>query len=581
MTLLEADGLCVTASRIPVLRDITFTLAPGQVLGIVGESGAGKSMIGRAIAHALPPGFAISAGRIRFAGESLAALSPARHRALLGRAIAFIPQEPRAALNPVHTIGQHFREHLGRLGIPAWRPRAEALLAAVHLREPASLLARYPHQLSGGMCQRVLIAMAFAGDPRLVIADEPTTALDATIQAQIVRLIRELQSRSGTAILFITHDLRLAASLCDDLLVLYAGRPAERGPARRVLSTPQHPYTRCLQLATPALAGPRAGLYSLSGQMPGLTESATLPGCRFAPRCPAAAPDCAIAEPRLQDGAACFHPDRTPAITAPALRPPAAPVQANPVLTAHALTRVYASGPLFGRKTRTNAVRSASFTIARGEFVALVGESGSGKSTIARLVMGLDPPTSGRLALDGQPVPASARAARALRLRTAQLIFQDPQSALNPRRRVADVITQPLHAPRLARRARASALLTQVGLPPDAAARYPAELSGGQRQRVTIARALCTLPKLLIADEIVSGLDVSVQAQLLDLLLTLRDQHGFAMLFISHDLAVVRYLCTRTLVMHQGRIVEEGDTGALFAAPQHPYTRALLAAAQG
>ncbi len=583
--ILEAQGVSVTAAAggrpIPVLRDLSFALAPGQVLGIVGESGAGKSMVGRTIAQALPPGFAVSGGALRFAGEDLIALPSARRRALLGRDIAFIPQEPRAALNPVLTIGQQFREHLARLGVTAWRPRAEALLAAVHLRDPAALLARYPHQLSGGMCQRVLIALAFAGEPRLVVADEPTTALDATVQAQIVRLIRELQSRAATAILFITHDLRLAASLCDDLLVLYAGRPLERGPARRVLATPQHPYTRCLQLATPALTGTRAGLYSLPGQMPGLFEAATLPGCRFAPRCPVTTPDCTAAEPALQNGTACLHPGRIPAIMpppaplAPATRP------ASPVLTARALCRTYTAGALLGRRIHTAAVRDASFAVGEGEFVALVGESGSGKSTIARLIMGLDPPTAGELTLAGQPIPASPRAARALRLATVQMIFQDPQSALNPRRRVGDLITQPLRAPRPARQARAAALLAQVGLPPDAALRTPAQLSGGQRQRVTIARALCTLPKLLIADEIVSGLDVSVQAQLLDLLLELRDRHGFAMLFISHDLAVVRHLCTRTLVMHQGEIVEQGDTERLFADPQHPYTRTLLAAARG
>ncbi len=567
--------------RAPVLRDLDFTLEAGQVLGVVGESGAGKSMLGRAIAQALPAGFAVDAGTLHYGTENLVTMSPLRRRALLGRDIAFIPQEPIAALNPVRSIGRQMREHLARLAVPDWRARAIELLAAVHLRAPASLLARYPHQLSGGMCQRVLIAMAFASDPKLVIADEPTTALDVTVQAQILRLIRELQSRVGTAMVFITHDLRLAGEICDDLLVLYAGRPAERGPAGRVFAAPAHPYTRCLQLAAPSLHGPRRALYPLLGQMPGLREISAMPGCRFATRCPAAQPVCTAEEPALVSGAACHFPQAAGAIAVPP-EAPAIPVEDGPeLLRTERLSRVFVTRGLFTRH-ETVAACNIDFSIRRGEFVGLVGESGSGKSTIARLIMGLERPSTGTILLEGVPLPDRPAAARIRRLAAMQMVFQDPQSALNPRRTVADIVTQALRAAGAtpaARASRAATLLQQVGLAPEIAARIPAELSGGQRQRVNIARALCTVPSLLVADEIVSGLDVSVQAQILDLLLTLRQELGFAMLFISHDLAVVRYLCSRVLVMQSGRIVEQGETGRVFADPRDDYTRTLLAAA--
>src|SRR5215470_17385669 len=305
MTLLVAEAITVTApiggARIPVSRHLDFALAPGKILGLVGESGAGKSMVGRAIAQLLPPGFAVTAGRLAFAGEDLVAMPAERRRALIGRDIAFVPQEPLAALNPVLTIGQQMGEHLARLGVPSSARRAEALrlIDRVHLPRPAEVLARYPHQLSGGMCQRVLIALAFASRPRLVVADEPTTALDVTIQARIVELIAELQARDGTALVFITHDLRLAAQICDDVLVLYAGRAVEYGPARQVMAAPAHPYTRSLKLAGPAMTGPRRALQALPDRMPGLRALKDIAGCSFAPRCPIALAQCRAAEPPL------------------------------------------------------------------------------------------------------------------------------------------------------------------------------------------------------------------------------------------------------------------------------------------
>jgi peptide/nickel transport system ATP-binding protein len=596
--ILRADGLTVSAAvgGVPtaLIKQLSFALPPGRILGLVGESGAGKSMIGRVIGNALPPGFAVSAGSLAFAGQDLLGLSAASRRALLGREIAFVPQEPLTALNPARSIGSQFDEHLTRLGLAtrrARRDRALAMFEAVHLRQGADLLTKYPHQLSGGMCQRVLIALAFAGSPRLVVADEPTTALDVTVQARIVRLIAELQARAGTALIFITHDLRLAGEICDEVAVLYAGQVMERGPARALFAQARHPYTRCLQLANPATAGGRRGLYVLPDQMPSLQTLAGMAGCRFSTRCPLSVPgQCDRLEPALSavaadHVAACFHADRTPRIQEPPAsftQRPQAAGRAPPVLDLQGVSKTFVtSHGLFGRR-RTQAVAQATFAVAPGEFVGLVGESGSGKSTVARLVAGLERPTAGRVLIEQQDQQSGQT--RRQRVETVQMVFQDPQSALNPRSRVGSIVTQAMQVGRtpstpVQRQARALELLAEVGMAPQMAGRYPSQLSGGQRQRVNIARALCVLPKLLVADEIVSGLDVSVQAQLLNLLLRLREELGFAMLFISHDLSVVRYLCDRVLVMYRGEIVEQGATEEVFARPRHDYTRTLIAAA--
>ena len=591
MALLEADQLSVGSKDAALIKRLSFSLEPGKILGLVGESGAGKSMVGRTIAQALPPGFAVTSGTLKFGPHDLVAMSGARRRALLGSEIAFIPQEPLTALNPVRSIGSQFGEHLKRLGLASAggrRARMLALFESVHLPDPLGLLSRFPHQLSGGMCQRVLIAMAFASRPRLVVADEPTTALDVTIQARIVRLLAQMQANDRTAVLFITHDLRLAAQICDEIVVLYAGRAAERGPGRSLFVRPLHPYTLCLQRANPPMTGPRRALATIADQMPGLRELAALSGCRFASRCPVVTEDCRRIEPPDRElvprhFAACLHVDRTPRIAAlgDAVLPVPQVSAGAPVLQLEQLTKRFLSRrTLWGRRIEMTAVSDASVTIAAGEFVALVGESGSGKSTVARMVAGLERPSSGRIMLDGQDV---AGITRAQRIRATQMVFQDPQSALNPRRRVRAIVTQAMqagaaHATLNARTQRAAELLAEVGLSPEIGGRYPSQLSGGQRQRVNIARALCVLPRLLVADEIVSGLDVSVQAQLLNLLLRLRTELGFAMLFISHDLSVVRYLCTRVLVMYRGEIVEQGTTDAVFAHPQHAYTQRLLAA---
>jgi oligopeptide/dipeptide ABC transporter ATP-binding protein len=580
----------VGAQVVPAIRGLSFDLAPGQILGLVGESGAGKSMIGRSIAKLLPPGFEITAGSLLFEGENLVQMPPARRRALLGRAIAFIPQQPMTALNPVMTVGAQFDEHLARLGEDSRkgrRERAIAALAAARLQRPADLLSQYPHQLSGGMCQRVLIAFAFSSNPRLVIADEPTTALDVTVHPPILRLIAEMQGQYGTAVIFITHDLRLAAQLCDNIIVMYAGRAIESGPARSILSNPAHPYTRCLQLANPTMHSARRTLYVMPDQMPSLRQLANMSGCHFAARCPLVVADCRQAEP---PDVALENAHRVACIRASAVHGIATPVAVSAipddshqmVLRVNGLQKRYTvRSALFGGPRTVEAVKDASFAIAENEFVALVGESGSGKSTIAKLLVGLEQASAGRILLNGDDLTHPSLRTSAQRSAILQMVFQDPQSALNPRRRVASIITQAMeagsrHASWEERLKRTAELLAEVGLAADFAARLPSQLSGGQRQRVNIGRALCNIPKILIADEIVSGLDVSIQAQLLNLLARLRSELGFAMLFISHDLSVVRHLCSRVLVMYRGEIVEQGPVETVFTHPQHAHTRAML-----
>jgi peptide/nickel transport system ATP-binding protein len=395
-----------------------------------------------------------------------------------------------------------------------------------------------------------------------------------------------MQQEHGTAVMFITHDLRLAAQICDEVIVMYAGRAVERGPARTVLSAPAHPYTRCLNLANPSISERRA-LYVIPEQMPSLRQLRDLPGCHFAPRCPNAALECRRSDPPdatigTDHIVACIRAEATDRIAAPKSAIVTADVYDRHLLQVDRLSKRYGGDKRwFGGTAETVAVKEASFDIAESEFVALVGESGSGKSTIAKMLAGLEQPSSGRILLGGQDLISASPQARALRVKSVQMVFQDPQSALNPRRRAASLVTQALEAdhrrtPLPERIARADALLSDVGLSVDLGHRFPAQLSGGQRQRINIARALCTLPKLLIADEIVSGLDVSIQAQLLNLLSRLRSEFGFAMLFISHDLSVVRHLCSRVLVMHRGEIVEQGPVDRVFADPQHPHTRALL-----
>jgi peptide/nickel transport system ATP-binding protein len=590
---LSFDTVTVTARMggrsIDVLRDISFALGQGDIVGLVGESGAGKSMIGRVISGLLPDNFSVGAGTVTFDGTDLLALGRTERRALLGRRIAFIPQEPLSALNPVRTIGSQFSEHLRHIGIEKSRHRALMIerLSQVQLRNAEEALLRFPHELSGGQCQRVLIAMAFAGEPALVVADEPTTALDVMTQAHIVRLIAEQQNLHRTALLFITHDLRLAGHVCRNVGVMYAGDMVEFGPAAAVLKAPSHPYSRSLLAAIPELTGPRRVLPALSDHMPGLGSFAVLAGCRFAPRCTVKDPECAATRlpPRMVgEGHWVRCAERCEAAAnageGDVINLPAGCAEA-PASVAFEKVRLsyHASRGFLGlRRSRFDAVKSATFSVREGEILGIVGESGSGKTSVGRLIVGLEKPSEGTIRINGRE-----RVAGAIHLthRDTQLIFQDPQSALNPRRSVLRLLTQALevgesYAPELQRRSAAETLLRDTGLPTDCLERFPSQLSGGQRQRVNIGRALGAKPRLIVADEIVSGLDVSVQAHILNCLLALNRRHRLTMVFISHDLAVVRYLCSRILMMHAGEIVEEGPTETVFSNPQHPYTKALL-----
>ena len=617
MTMLSISDLSLTTrvdgKPVDLLRDITLSVERGKVLGLVGESGAGKSMIGRLIAGHTPPGFEVTKGRIEFDGQNLLSLAAREWRGLLGRRIAFIPQEPLTALNPVLTIGQTFDEHLMLLGIPASRRKdlIVAQLSAVKLPHPEQMVRRYPHQLSGGQCQRVLIAMAFVANPSLIIADEPTTALDVVSQAHILSLLAEQQRQHETAVILITHDLRLAAHVCDDICVLYAGEQVEYGPAADVLREPRHPYTWALHDATPDVHGVQRVLPMLGGQMPGLAALATLGGCRFAARCPTRNATCESGARALRESSPghwvrCAHTCEVAlhaigtvehsvehpiahsamAATGPGWLAPHGDPTAAPLVELRDVTLRYTArrGLLGQRQSHTDAVSHVSLKVQPGEFVGIVGESGSGKTSIARLIVGAENITSGELLIEGQDRAKAAATVQRLTREHVQMIFQDPHSALNPRRSVFRLLTQTYevdHIPgalqRLPRQERASQLLQDVGLASDALERFPSQLSGGQKQRVNIGRALCVIPRLVVADEIVSGLDVSIQAQILNLLLELGRAHGIALLLISHDLSVVRYLCSRVIVMQSGKIVEEGKTGEVFANPQHAYTRLLLA----
>jgi peptide/nickel transport system ATP-binding protein len=590
----------VNGQQVDLLRGLSVSLGRGRVLGLVGESGAGKSMIGRIIAGHTPSGFEVTKGRVLFDGTDLLSLDRKAWRALLGRRIAFIPQEPLTALNPVLTIGQTFDEHLAHLGIAAKERRALMLqqLDAVHLPKPDDMLHRYPHELSGGQCQRVLIAMAFVANPALIVADEPTTALDVVSQVNVLQLLAEQRRQHETAMLLITHDLRLAAHVCDDITVLYAGEQVEYGPAREVLRRSRHPYTWALDQATPDVHGPQRRLSALGGQMPGISALGSMTGCRFVSRCPQRLAACEAAPPASIESAPghwvrCLKPRDVASMLVNGTcdsvettwEAPDGKPSVTPLIELRDATLCYTArrGLLGQRKVRNFAVEGLSLTVQPGEFVGIVGESGSGKSSVAKLIVGAEALTGGVLLIEGQDRVLADAEVRRLNREHVQMIFQDPHSALNPRRSVYRLLTQAYEADRAAaammkqpRDGRAQELLADVGLPRDTLPRFPSQLSGGQKQRVNIGRALCVMPRLIVADEIVSGLDVSVQAQILNLLIELGRRHGIALVLISHDLSVVRYLCSRVVVMQRGKVVEQGKTEEVFSDPQHTYTRLLL-----
>jgi peptide/nickel transport system ATP-binding protein len=524
--LLSVEGLSIDVRGDPgrrrVVDDLSFTVTPGETLTIAGESGSGKSLTALALMGLLPGAARVVGGRAVFAGTDLLALPESALRRYRGGEIAMIFQEPMTSLNPVLRIETQLAEAV-RAHDPGADPRARALelLTEVRVPEPGRRLRQYPHELSGGQRQRVMIAMALAGRPKLLIADEPTTALDVTVQAQILALLRDLQARTGVAIVLITHDMGVVAEMATDVLVLRGGRKVEEAPVRRLFAAPAAPYTGELLAAVPRLGA-------------------------------------ATARP--------VRPERTGA----------------PVCEVADLTVDYAArGGLF-RRARVSAVRGVSFTVGPGETLALVGESGCGKSTTGRALLNLVP-WGGDVRIAGRPTRGlSGRAMRPV-LRDVQMVFQDPYASLDPRMTVGELVAEPLvihgiGTPR-DRRERVAALFSRVGLPADALRRHPHEFSGGQRQRICIARALALEPRLIVADESVSALDVSVKARILALLAELQETLGIAYLFISHDLAVVEQISHRVAVMFAGRIVETGSRSQIFGDARHPYTRNLLASA--
>jgi peptide/nickel transport system ATP-binding protein len=512
------------ADRTHAIRNLELSLAPNEILCVVGESGSGKSMTAGAIMGLLPAGVRTDSGSVLFDGEDLLALSDAEMRKVRGAKIAMVFQEPMTALNPLRTIGDQvgemFRVHT-TLDANQIDERVIALLNEVRIPDPKATAQSFPHELSGGQRQRAMIAMALALEPRVLIADEPTTALDVTTQAQILVLIRDLQKRKGTAVLFITHDFGVVAEIADRVAVMQNGVLVEEGPAAQILNSPAHPYTRKLIAAVPSLKPPLA---------------------------------------RMLDGA--------------------------PALIVDKLSLTYRTGGgMFGRGARvTRALDDVSLVLSKGATLGVVGESGSGKSTLARCIVRLLDPDRGSIRIGDVDLAAMSRSELRRATRRVQMVFQDPFASLNPRRRAGDLVSQgPIAhgvSHRDARR-KAQELFALVGLDPAAIDRYPHQFSGGQRQRIGLARALALDPEILVADEPVSALDVSVQAQVLDLLADLKTRLGLSMVFVTHDLRVAAQICHSVAVMHKGRIVETGTADRVFTDPQHPYTRSLIAAIPG
>ncbi|BAJ27681.1 MULTISPECIES: ABC transporter ATP-binding protein [Kitasatospora] len=578
--LLEVRGLRVEAAGAEVVHGVDLTVRPGEILGLVGESGSGKTLTALAVNRMLPPRCRTTAGTVRFGGTDLLALDEPGMRAVRGRRIGMVFQDPLAYLNPRTPVGRQLAEAalVHGAGRAAAKARALELLDQVGIAEATRRYRDRPHEFSGGMRQRVLIAMAMANRPELLIADEPTTALDPTTRVGILDLLVRLRDETGTAVLLITHDLGTVARSCDTVQVTYAGRTAERAPAASLLARPRHRYTAGLLAGVPRLDTPPGHpLTVIPGRPPAAGEQP--PGCAFAARCPAATERCADGQPGWTgdpaDGFACHHPaDGLPAQapSTPFLRKAVAPEAAEAVLVADDLTVRY------GRR-RPPALEGVSLRAAPGRAVGVIGESGSGKSTLARALLGLLRPQSGTVRVGGRGWDEVGRAEeRALR-RRVQFVFQDPYASLSPRMTVREALAEPPAAHGLADAPGPERLCELVGLPETVLDARPHRLSGGQRQRVAIARALSVGPEVLVADEPTSALDVSVQAQILNLFGELRERTGVGLVFVSHDLALVRHLCDEVLVLRGGRVVEHGPAAELFAAPAHPYTRELLAAA--
>ncbi|GAA1454669.1 dipeptide ABC transporter ATP-binding protein [Nesterenkonia lacusekhoensis] len=578
--LLEISGLRIGTSSTGLVHGVDLTIGRGERVGLIGESGSGKSLTLLAAMGLLPENLQAS-GSVGLEGEGeLIGAQERRLAAVRGSRISMVFQEPMTALNPLMRVGEQVAEtiriHRGGAG-EQLHHRVLELLDSVRIPEPARAARAYPHELSGGQRQRVMLALAMANRPDLLLADEPTTALDVTVQRQVLDIMADQVRQTGSSLLFVTHDLGVVASLCDRVLIMREGQIVESGSTEEVFRAPQHPYTRGLLAASALETDPRTGrlrtIGAGAGEQPAsgsasdpVPELGRAPGPGSAPRHEP------VPEPVRRRHSLGPHEALSGA------RPQIFnQTDEAPLLAARDLTRTYGrTGPLGGRR-QVQALRGVSFDVRAGQRFGIVGESGCGKSTLLRMLTGLEGDGSGSVTVGGQEV--LGRKERHLRwLRdTAQIVFQDPMGSLDPRMRIGDVVAEPLRGvAREERRSRVTAMLEDVGLPGAAAERYPHEFSGGQRQRIAIARALITRPKILVADEAVSALDVSVRAQVLNLLDDLVRDYDLTMLFVSHDLHVVRHACDTVAVMQEGRIVECGPAEALFAEPQHSYTASLM-----
>lgn len=595
------------------LRGVDFSLEAGRTLGVVGESGSGKTMTALAIMGLLPANGRVSAGSIDFDGTDLVSISEAEARKRRGTDVGMIFQDPMTSLNPTMQIGEQIGEGLivhGRCSKAEARGRAIEILDRVGMPRPRSIAKDFPHQLSGGMRQRAMIAMALVNHPKLLIADEPTTALDVTTQRQILDLIEDIKEEFGSAAILVTHDLGVVAGRADDVAVMYAGRVIEKAPARELFENPQHQYTRALLAALPEKVSGSERLYAIPGMPPSLRE--TIDGCPFAPRCHRAEADCLSGSiPYEMHGGqhhvACLHPgeqgSRIPTRSVdgihreqnvpmefdlrageePAASAGQSKIDPAVVLRVDGVSKEYAAmgGSVIRRRVGTvSAVNDVSFTVHEGETFGLVGESGCGKSTLGRVIAALEEPSAGVIHVDGTEITGGTKHRDKQVHRRVQLMFQDSPAAMDPRMRVDEILTEPLNIQKVgtsrSRMERVEALIDDVGLAQDSLERYPHEFSGGQLQRIGLARSLALEPRLVVCDEPVSALDVSVQAQVLNQMKDIQSQFKVAYVFISHDLSVVRYMSDRIGVMYLGSMVEQGPADEISKHPRHPYTRVLI-----
>jgi peptide/nickel transport system ATP-binding protein len=579
MSRVVVSGLQValTSSKADVVTDANFTIGSGEIVGLVGESGSGKTTVATAMLGHTRKGAEIVHGSVTIDGVDILGLTGGALRSARGRVISYVPQDPAAALDPCMTVGRHLREavkaHESTAGID-WAARLAELLQDAGLDDIDGLLDRYPHELSGGQRQRVCIAMAFACKPACVVLDEPTTGLDVTTQAHILASVRRLAKEHDVAMLYVTHDLAVVEDLADRLIVMYAGRIVEQGPVRTVFHNSAHPYSRALMATTPDVRT-RLELQPIPGVAPRVGHRPH--GCAFADRCSQAGDRCREEIPAQvvvgpEHEAACwFAADVTTERSPLTVRSELVLANDVPILQAEDIRAGYN-----GREV----VHGTSLSIGRGECLALVGESGSGKTTLARSLIGLSAQVTGRLRLDGEEMPLDIHARSLAQRHALQYVFQSPRSSLNPRRTIFESVEAPLlGAPKTAaaaRRERVFEALEQVGLGPSFGPRFPDQLSGGERQRVGIARALVCEPEVLICDEITSALDVSVQAAIIELLEGLQREQGLSVLFVTHNLALVRTIAHRVIVLRAGHVVEEGSAADTLQHPRHEYTQTLI-----